>query len=466
MNASDRDTTALAAAVAIAQDGIVRGRDLPAAVRTKLIRDGVFLPILKGWYLFAESGTDLLPTNTNLWSFLRNYLADCGEYCLGPDLSLSLGLGKPPGTVDGSVLLVSGGNNRLTLRFGTTSYSILLRKSSLPSQSLQINGLTAMRAGRALASISPKSYRDRRDLAEMALRDTEAQELADGILEAQIEAGAQRVLGGLETIGLYGKADQVRVLIASTGWHRAINPFGGTDTTRSRSDRVNFLWRCMSADGRATFPHPDQLWDSVEWSEEARELAEFDAYHSLSLEGWDLLPNQVTKIAVGEHPTSADQPLVKIVKGYLTVHAMVVESAKRILRGTLLSEILFRDLPRWRTELVRSRETTDETQVSHRRGSVPSELQAMLALLANDPSPTAAVIGHFLIIHLDPENPTSALLARLTMNLMFAKSRHPWTIIRVSQTGRYSAALRKASFHHDIQPLCDFIAKEQKVTWH
>jgi hypothetical protein len=50
------------------------------------------------------------------------------------------------------------------------------------------------------------------------------------------------------------------------------------------------------------------------------------------------------------------------------------------------------------------------------------------------------------------------------MNLMLASGGYYWTILRMESRAGYMRALESASFHGDIAPFAEFVAKEMAST--
>jgi hypothetical protein len=160
MKTHARLAKALDLAMKASREQVVRGRDLPPAMRTFLIHQGCLPEIMKGWYFLippdAPRGETAL-WHANFWSFLGLYLEDRGPYCLSPEVSLDLLSGETATPVHVTAILESGGNNVTTLRFADTGIttSLLTYKARLPANPVVLRGLRLMPPGYALADSKP-----------------------------------------------------------------------------------------------------------------------------------------------------------------------------------------------------------------------------------------------------------------------------------------------------------------------
>lgn len=493
---------ALDLAMKASREQVVRGRDLPPAMRTFLIAQGCLLEIMKGWYFLippdAPKGETAL-WHANFWSFLSLYLEDRGSYCLSPEISLDLLSGETATPAQVTAILESGGNNVTTLRFADTGIttSLLTYKARLPANPVVLRGLRVMPPGHALARVTPTYFHTNRAQAEVLLRTTPPAELASGILEVDTEAGAERILGGLATLGLTAAADQVRGLIALTGWKRAVNPFPDSNplipmtvpVMSPHADRIRLLWQQMRGPVLDHFPRAEKKCAPSAWFERARELYACDAYHSLSIEGFQVTPELIARIAAGgESDESGGQAENSrlAAKGYSLAHESVMESVRRIFDKEPSAEVIMHDLPYWYSELHRpfvqvGRMTAGDLSgyrerpvflrgsrhvPPHHGRAVVDSMEAFYAALREEPSPAVrAVLGHFIFVFVHPFPDGNGRIARFLMNAMLASGNYPWTILRVGRRSQYMGSLEEASVKRNIVPFTKFVAEEMALNW-
>jgi len=491
----------------VARDQVVRGRDLSQPVRQFLLAQGCLLEVMKGWYFLVPPETPKGETalwHGNFWSFLGLYLQDrVGEhYCLSAEISLDLQSGETRTPAQVTALLAEGGNNTVTLRFADTDLtcSLLTYKdpTRLPLRSISYRSLKLMPAGHALARVTPTYFERSRPQAEVLLRTTDAGELATGIVEVGKEVGAERILGGLEILGMKAKADQVRGLIALTGWNSGVNPFPDDQpllpaTIAPRTpyaDRIRLLWQQMRSCIIDRFPQPPRpAFSHAAFLEQAHNIYHYDAYHSLSIEGFQVTPDLIARIESGfapDDPADREENNRLAAKGYSLAHASVLESIGKIFEGAVPGDVVSSDLPYWYSELhrpfVQVGRLTAADLAGYRqravflRGSmyVPpapgyaliDSMEAFFSSLREEPNPAVrAVLGHFIFVYIHPFSDGNGRIGRFLMNAMLASGGYPWTILRVTRRSEYMAALERASMDRDIGSFTDFVTEEMAVNW-
>lgn len=501
-----RLSQALEVALKVARDQVVRGRDLPQQIRTFLIKQGCLLEIMKGWYFLVPPDAPRGETalwHGNFWSFLSLYLEDRvgKEYCLSPEISLDLQSGETGTPLQVVVLLARGGNNTTTLRFGDTGITCSLltyaAPGRLPSRYVSYRGLNLMPVGHALARVTPTYFKTNRPQAEVLLRNASAPDLASGILEVDTEAGAARILGGLEALGMKERADQVRGLIALIGWMKSVNPFPDhkpllaptIPSVSPYADRIRLLWEQMRPRVLEHFPPAEGRPEPAGYFTKAHELYQYDAYHSLSIEGFQVTPDLIARIAAGggaDDPAMQEENNRLAAKGYSLAHASVLATIEKIFAKGEPGKTVSTDLPYWYSELHRPFVQVGRLSPSDLAGyrskpvflkgashvppapgpAVIDSMEAFFAALADEEHASVrAVLGHFLFVFIHPFTDGNGRIGRFLMNAMLASGGYPWTIVRVSRRAQYLATLEQASTGRDIVPFTQFIAGEMAVDW-
>ena len=497
---------ALEAALKVARDQVVRGTDLSQHVRAFLVKQGCLLEIMRGWYFLVPPDAPRGETalwHGHFWTFLSLYLEDRvgEEYCLSPEISLDLQSGETATPTQAVAILSHGGNNTTTLRFADTGISCSLltyaAPERLPANPVKYRGLNLMPVGHALARVTPTYFRTNRPQAEVLLRTASAPALVSGILEVGTEAGAARVLGGLETLGMKERANQVRGLIALTGWTKSVNPFPDDQPllpaiirpVSPSADRIRLLWQQMRPVVLEHFPSAPAAPDPSAFFVKAHELYEYDAYHSLSIEGFQVTPELIARIAAGG---DSDDPAMKeennrlAAKGYRLAHGSVLASIGKIFDGGQPGNTVSTDLPYWYSELhrpfVQVGRLSAADLAGYRERPVflkgashvppapgPALIDSMEAFSAaiegEDESSVRAVLGHFVFVYIHPFSDGNGRMGRFLMNAMLASGGYPWTIVRVSRRSQYMEALETASTGRNIAPFAKFIAGEMAIDW-
>jgi hypothetical protein len=219
------------------------------------------------------------------------------------------------------------------------------------------------------------------------------------------------------------------------------------------------------------------------------EIYTHDAYHSLSIEGYQVTRELIARIAAGEWAPEAqgtDQVQVSTMaaKGYHeTFHAVLV-SLREILAGNPAPAIVNRDLPGWyralfspsvqagllpayalagyrdRPVFIRGSEHVPPPQEA-----VPELLNTLFELLATEPSAgVQAVLGHFFFVYIHPYSDGNGRIGRFILNALLASGGYPWTVVRVEHRQAYMSALENASVRHDIHDFTRFIAAEMAAS--
>lgn len=215
------------------------------------------------------------------------------------------------------------------------------------------------------------------------------------------------------------------------------------------------------------------------------EIYTHDAYHSLSIEGYQVTRELIARIAAGEwapETQGTDQAQVNAMatKGYHETFQAVLTSLREILAGKPAPAIINRDLPAWYRALFspsvqagllpayalagyRDRPVfiRGSEQVPPPQKAVPELLETLFELLATEPSAgVQAVLGHFFFVYIHPYSDGNGRIGRFILNGMLAPGGYPWAVIRVEHRQAYMSALENASVRHDISDFTRFIAAE------
>jgi fido (protein-threonine AMPylation protein) len=209
-----------------------------------------------------------------------------------------------------------------------------------------------------------------------------------------------------------------------------------------------------------------------------------DAYHSLSIEGYNVSPELVERVRAGNwnpetHDADRQSRDAMAARGYWQAFQVVKTSVAEILGGVNSGGLarsahrawyrqLFQPcvwaglippsaLAGYRNEAVYLRTSR---YVPPRWEAVRDAMPALFELLENEPEPgVRAVLGHWLFGYVHPYPDGNGRMARFLMNAMLASGGYPWTVIRVEDRDPYLAALDRASVGMDIGPFAKFIAE-------
>lgn len=216
-----------------------------------------------------------------------------------------------------------------------------------------------------------------------------------------------------------------------------------------------------------------------------------DAYHSLSIEGYQVTTELIERVRSGNWNPDSDendrnQRDALAARGYWQVFQAVKESIEKVLgkkpdgftpkisAGTVAEA----DHEKWYRELFAPSvaagilEATDlagyrNHPVYIRRSMhVPPNYQAVreliptfFDLLQNEEEPAVRVVlGHYFFVYIHPYMDGNGRTGRFLMNVMLASGGYSWMVVPVEQRAKYMAALEEASVNQNIVPFTDFLA--------
>ena len=223
--------------------------------------------------------------------------------------------------------------------------------------------------------------------------------------------------------------------------------------------------------------------------EQVKEAYRDDAYHSLSIEGYQVTPALVERVRSGNwNPRDVEpdgqQRDALAARGYWQASQAVQEAVTNILDGADAGERFRTDHAQWYFQLFQpfvaaglydaSALAGYRNQAVLLRGSrhvpprfeiIPNAMETLFALLAEEREPAVrAVAGHWLFGYVHPYPDGNGRIARFLMNAMLASGGYPWTIIRVQSRRAYMAALEAASVQGNLTPFAEFVAEAVRAT--
>ena len=494
---------ALRRARARASSDIIRGPDVSRADRILLARRGFLVEIIKGWHALSTPQTgpgDTIFWHAHFWNFASVYLNHRfgGQYCLSAEHSLDLWAGNTRTPAQLIVIAGRGGTSTIQLP-NRTSLLIYADRKNLPRDAvLSQQGVRMMPLALALARASPSAFRHAPANLEIALRLVRVDELARVLLGGNASlAAAGRLVGAFRHCGLAAQAGRLAADLGAAGLEfDETNPFDaaprlppGILFSSPHVGRLKAMWRQMSPVVKKNFPRAPKPQKPDVYFRRVNEIYRHDAYHSLSIEGYQVTPELITRIAAGEwNPglNTSDQAQVNAMaaKGYHAAFQAVTGSLKKILSGSPAARVVCRDLPDWyrglfspsvQAGLLAAHELAGyRNRPVYIRGSehipppheaVPGLIDTFFELLAAESEPWAqAVLGHFFFVHIHPYPDGNGRIGRFILNALLASGGYPWTVIRVERRKAYMEALEKASVRHDIGDFARFVEAEMAAS--
>jgi hypothetical protein len=486
-------------AQAAAPSHILRTQQLTRRDRTLLQQRGFLVEIIKGWYALttpqAQPG-DTTFWHLHFWSFVSAYLQKryADRYCLSAEHSLDLWAGSTQTPKQLVVMTTRGGVFTLKLP-NESSILVYPGRKALPAGRENKNGVQVMPLAIALIRTTPSYFTLSATNAELALRLVRVEELSRALLGAEVNvAAAGRIVGALQHLGLTDSAKRLSADLRAAGVSVKLqNPFEGpsrlpvgTSLQSPYAGRIEAMWAEMRTDVLENFPAPPRFKPTrTACLKRVNEIYTHDAYHSLSIEGYQVTPELIEKIASGNwdpatSPTDQAQVNAMAAKGYHEAFKRVVGSLDDALGGTSPTRAAKRDLQDWYRALFSPSVLANIIPASALAGyrerrvfirgsehvppateAVPPLMDSLFAMLAKEESPAVrAVLGHFIFVFIHPYSDGNGRIGRFLMNLMLTSGGYNWTVIRVERRAAYMESLEKASVHRKIKDFAKFVAVE------
>ncbi len=483
---------------------IFRSDDFKRSDRERLIKHGFLQSVIRGWLVSSSPETtegDTTPWFASFWEFCWLY---CNhrfkqEWNLSPQQSLAHYAEKT--AVPNQVVVHSphGQNNTIKLPFGTSLFC-LKQKSMPPEEDLTIHGELRVFCPEAALLRVPKNYFSLSPIEAAVVINSirEPSELLARLLKGGHSTIAGRLAGAARRLGRPGLADEILSTMKRADFDvRESDPFkesGKQIVTHIAHahpivERLNRLWASSRAIVIAEFPPPpDSPPDLTAYMEAIDEIYPQDAYHSLSIEGYQVTTELIERVASGKwdpvnNETHANDRNALAARGYY--------QAFKVLRHLLQDVYLHGDSTfarthhrNWYRELfgpLVAAGLLDVTQLAgyrnqpvYLRGSrhVPPRwevlkeaMPALFDILDSEPNAgVRAILSHWLFGYVHPFPDGNGRIARLLMNSLLATAGYPWTVIHVKDREEYLATLEQASVVDDLAPFARFVAAQMQRT--
>ncbi len=504
--ANEKLAAALAELRGLQTDGsrVFASAQLTRTSRERLVKHGFLQEVMKGWLMSANPTAlpgDTTPWFASLWEFCRRYCeARFGaEWHLSPEQSLLMHAANT--TIPQQLIIHSphANNNRVDLLFGT-SFFALKEKELPPAHDLEIkDGLRIYRLAAALTRVSEHFFvRHPIETQVIASAIQEPSQLLARLLEGGHSTIAGRLAGVFRRLGRTEIADEiVTTMKAADHVVREVDPFEPGHTiyvprpaTPPVIGRLQALWAAAREVVLAEFPKassaPTEHGDYLHTIEGVYKL---DAYHSLSIEGYQVTPELIERVATGtwdpeKVAADRDSKDALAARGYWLAFERVRDDVRRILASNNAPQVVRASHRDWYRELFSPYVATGlidaKLLAGYRNGPVfirgsqhvpprwevvPEAMAAVFDLVAGEGEPAVrAVLGHWLFGYVHPFPDGNGRVARFVMNALLAAGGYPWTIIQVDDRNEYLATLETASVASDVRPFARFVAKQMQRT--
>lgn len=481
---------------------VFRSNELSRVHRERLLKNGFVREAAKGWLIASSPGTakgDSTPWFASFWEF-------CARYCdgrFGKEWHLSaeqsLLLHAENTIIPAQVVVYSpkGTNNAIKLLFGMSIYGL---KQRMPQKAdlVEREGLRLFSPAAALVRV-PEAFFVRNPVETQVVLSQvkDASDILAHLLEEGRSVVAGRLAGAFRRIGRGGVADEIVSTMKSAGYAiRESDPFAPQRTFGALAaaappiaGRIHALWeaaRGVVADTFAKAPGlPKKPEDYLAFVDD---IYTSDAYHSLSIEGYNVTPDLIERVRSGvwnpkDNAADAESTNALAARGYWQAFQLVKTSVADVIGGKEPGALIRSAHREWYRELfqpfVMAGIVPATALAGYRRNpvylrgsryvppraeTVSDAMAALFDLLEREPEPSVrAVLGHWLFGYIHPYPDGNGRMARFLMNVALASGGYPWTVIRMEDRDEYLHALDRASINLDIAPFAAYIAK--RVNW-
>lgn len=492
---------ALAAAKSVARENVIKHTELGTKHIAVLKKAGCLSPVIRGWYLLNKP--DAAGTSTvwyvGFWPFVKYYLQDRfgkQEYCLSADASIDIYAGEEHIWQQIIVITKKTSNQKVELP-SDTSLLLYTDSKNYPKHVVKYNGIYLMSLPLALCRLSPVYFQKKPLNVEIVLKSLPSiAEVSRILLEGGLVTDAGRIAGALRAIGDNKKADQIVSDMQAAGFViNENNPFENYVPVLGKLERISSpfvgriqaLWKQMRKDIIEIFPEPPGInkQETKKLISIIKDKYNEDAYHSLSIEGYEVTEDLIEKIKTqgwspDTDPDDLNQKNAMAAKGYYQAFISVLESVGKVLRGNSSGKVFQDDLQAWYRELFSPSVQAGIIQVTDLAGfrnapvyiknarHVPpraevvfDSMETLFKLLEEEEHPAVrAILGHFIFVYIHPYMDGNGRIARFLLNLMLISGGYNWTVIRTSGRPAYMKALEAASTEGNIRPFTEFVKSE------
>jgi len=478
---------------------VFRSDEFTRVHRERLLYNGYLQEVMKGWVISSNPDVragDSTPWYTSFWEFCRQYCTSRfgSNWYLAPEQSLLL---LAENSVVPSQLVIcspNGTNNVVELLFGTSLFDLKQEEMPLENDLTERFGVRVLSPIAAIIRVPVSFYRKFPVEAYTVIAGI--QDLSD-VLRRLLDGGhstiAGRLAGAFRNIGRGEFADEILSAMKSAMYDvREADPFASDQLTRTTqipvspiSIRLEALWESMRGEVIDAFPVPPGLPNDREsYLHHVESNYANDAYHSLSIEGYQVTPDLIERVRSGswdpgKHEIDRQNRDALAARGYWQAFQLVRKAVERILHGENPGSIARSTHQDWYRELFQPyvaaglippaelagyRNTQVFLRLSRhvppRSESVPQAMSTIFDLLERESEVSVrAVLGHWLIGYIHPYADGNGRIARFLMNLILASGGYPWTVIRVEDRTDYLSCLETASVGNEIGPFASFIAE-------
>ena len=452
---------------------------------------------MKGWYIQSrpdETKGESTAWYASFWRFCADYLNDRfgDDWCLSPEQSLLIHAGNWSVPKQLLVRAPEKGSNKPTELLHDTS--IFDVRISMPDKKeiIEIDGIRLFSLAASLIHCTPGCYSQYPVDSRAALSIVkDSSDILKQLLDGGHSRAAGRLAGAFRNIDRTRIADDIlKTMKAADHDVREVDPFETklpfSFSSRQNSpyvNRIRLMWEQMREPVIESFTaiSPEKL-NVDSYLKHVEDIYVTDAYHSLSIEGYQVSRELIEKVREGNWRPDTDgsdrEHLNALAaRGYWQAFQAVKESITKILEGENHGEIIENDHGDWYREMFAPSVTAgilepgdlagyrNQPVYIRRSQHVPPNYEAVrelmpayFELMKTEDSPAVRVVlSHFIFVFIHPYIDGNGRMGRFIMNVMRAAGGYPWLVIPVEERDNYMAALEEASVNRNILPFAQFI---------
>lgn len=475
----------------------IRTKHLGRTHRERLQENGFIKEVMKGWYIPSrpdETKGESTAWYASFWRFCADYLNDRfgDDWCLSPEQSLLIHAGNWSVPKQLLVRAPEKGSNKPTELLHDTS--IFDVRISMPDKKelIEIDGIRLFSLATSLIHCTPGCYSQYPVDSRAALSIVkDSSDILKQLLDGGHSRAAGRLAGAFRNIDRTRIADDIlKTMKAADHDVREVDPFETklpfSFSSRENSpyvNRIRLMWEKMREPVIESFTaiSPEKL-NVDSYLKHVEDIYATDAYHSLSIEGYQVSRELIEKVREGNWRPDTDesdweQLNALAARGYWQAFQAVKESITKILEGENHGEIIENDHGDWYREMFAPSVTAgilepgdlagyrNQPVYIRRSQHVPPNYEAVRELMpayfeltkTEDSPAVRVVLSHFIFVFIHPYVDGNGRMGRFIMNVMRAAGGYPWLVIPVEERDNYMAALEEASVNQNILPFAQFI---------
>lgn len=476
----------------------IRSSDLTRTHKERLCHNGFLQEVIKGWYILSrpdEAKGESTTWYASYWQFCADYLESrMGDnWCLSPEQSISIHSQNWRVPHQLIVRTTKARNNITKLPHGTSLFDIKLKLPDEKNRTV-INGMRIYSLAAAMVACSPKTFIENNiDIQAALVMMNDASEVLEPLLTGGHSTIAGRLAGAFRSIGKVRIAENIIKTMQSAGFKiREVNPFGNTinqiiiqQTQSPYANRIRIMWQQMRNQVIEHFPEKANTKINIQkYLKEVEEIYLTDAYHSLSIEGYQVSEDLINQVRSGQwspdkNNNDRQQHNAMAARGYWQAYQSVKVSIEKVLNKQNAGVVVNDDHDTWYREMFAPSIVAgilNPVDLAGYRNSpvyirqskhVPPNYQAvrdcmpvLFDLLKNETQASVrTILGHFIFVYIHPYVDGNGRLGRFLMNLMLASGGYSWAVIPIEYRNNYTQALEQASVHQDIVPFTQLIAE-------